>query len=191
MKNKEDMEDEMSVEASEDCAQEETLEETEMEAADAEDDVFDFEASDIEENESFEEDEGLEEELSALGEGEGDNEAHAASEEGVSEEELQGTELQEFESAEIEALEEEAQEYLDPEQVVSILESMLFATDRPQTLASLKQPFKGTNIKTKDVKEALEHLTAEYASEKRGVTLEEVTGGYQLRTKVDNMKYLK
>lgn len=99
---------------------------------------------------------------------------------------LDGTELSDFESVEIEDL-----EFVATEQLLSILESLLFATDRPLSLALMKQAFKGTNIKNKDIKEALDTLASQYADPKRGVALEEVPGGYQLRTKLDNLKFLR
>lgn len=104
----------------------------------------------------------------------------------LEEADLAGTELEDFESAEI-----EEQEFLEEERVVSIVESILFSTDKPLGLGAIKQAFKGTSVKSHQIRKALDQLAVEYAGAKRGVTLEEVTGGYQLRTKVDNMTYLK
>lgn len=100
--------------------------------------------------------------------------------------ELSGSELEAFEAAEI-----EEQEFLAEEQVVSILESLLFSTDRPVSLAAMKQVFQGTNVSNSQIKRVLEQLMVEYASGRRGVTIEEINGGYQLRTKVDNLQFLK
>jgi segregation and condensation protein B len=99
---------------------------------------------------------------------------------------LEGTELDRFESAEIEEV-----EFVEEERLESIVESILFASDRPVSLASLKLVFKGTNVKTDKIKRALDQLAVEYAGGRRGVTLEEVPGGYQLRTKIDNMEFLR
>lgn len=99
---------------------------------------------------------------------------------------LEGTELDDFDSVEIEEV-----EFVEEEQLESIVESVLFASDRPVSLASLKQLFVGTNIKTDKIRRALDQLAVEYAGGRRGVTLEEVPGGYQLRTKIDNMEFLK
>ncbi|AHI06007.1 hypothetical protein BDW_07535 [Bdellovibrio bacteriovorus W] len=99
---------------------------------------------------------------------------------------LEGTELDDFDSVEIEEV-----EFVEEEQLESIVESVLFASDRPVSLASLKQLFDGTNIKTDKIRRALDQLAVEYAGGRRGVTLEEVPGGYQLRTKIDNMEFLK
>src|SRR5690606_153155 len=94
--------------------------------------------------------------------------------------------LQGFESADI-----EEREFVEYERGVSIVESLLFSTDRPQSIATIKQAFKGTQVKSKDIRKALDELAIDYAGGKRGVTLEEVGGGYQLRTKVDNVEFLK
>ena len=110
-------------------------------------------------------------------------EMEAAEEDGVS---VEGTELDGFDSAEIEEV-----EFVEIERLESIVESVLFASDRPVSLASLKVLFKGTNVKGNHIRQALDQLAVEYAGGRRGVTLEEVPGGYQLRTKIDNMEFLK
>lgn len=99
---------------------------------------------------------------------------------------LSGTELDGFESVDIEDI-----EFVESEQVESIIESILFASDRPVSLASIQLVFKGTNVKKEKIRDALETLAVEYAGGRRGISLEEVTGGYQLRTKIDNMNFLK
>lgn len=98
----------------------------------------------------------------------------------------EGTELEGFESAEVEDA-----EFIEDDRVLSIVESLLFSSDRPMSVAFMKQAFKGTNIKAKQIRRALDLLAVEYASVNRGVTLEEINGGFQLRTKVDNMSYLR
>lgn len=99
---------------------------------------------------------------------------------------LEGSELEGFESAQIDEV-----RFVENEQAQSIVESILFASDRPVSLASITEVFKGTNIKKAHVRDLLENLSVEYAGGTRGIFLEEVTGGYQLRTKIDNMKFLK
>ncbi|MFZ3229228.1 MAG: SMC-Scp complex subunit ScpB [Pseudobdellovibrio sp.] len=99
---------------------------------------------------------------------------------------IEGSELDNFESANIEDL-----EFVEDEQVQSIIESILFASDRPVSLASIQQVFKGTIVKKEKIRRTIETLAVEYAGGRRGIVLEEVTGGYQLRTKVDNMNFLK
>lgn len=99
---------------------------------------------------------------------------------------VEGTELDTYESAQIEEV-----EFVEDERVQSIIESILFATDRPVSLASIKLVFKGTNVKTEKIKRTLERIAVEYAGADRGVVMEEVGAGFQLRTKMDNMEFLK
>lgn len=100
-------------------------------------------------------------------------------------ESMEGTELDAFEAADIEDI-----EFVEEERLDSIIESILFASDRPVSLASLKLVFKGTNIKTDKLKKAIDRLAIELASGRRGVTLEEVPGGFQIRTKMDNLNFI-
>jgi segregation and condensation protein B len=99
---------------------------------------------------------------------------------------LEDSELADYDTAEIEEL-----EFVEEEQLESIIESVLFATDKPVTINALKQIFKGTNVKTDKIKRAIDKLSVQYASGNRGVYIEEVQGGYQLRTKLDNMNFLR
>lgn len=119
------------------------------------------------------------------------SEDQLVAEENISEEnleaaELKGTELENFESAEIEEV-----EFIEDERVESIIESILFASDRPVSVASIKTVFKGTNVRTEKIRRMIDKLQVEYASAQRGVVLEEVSSGYQLRTKLDNMDFLR
>lgn len=99
---------------------------------------------------------------------------------------LEGSELDGFESAAIEEI-----EFVEDEQAESIIESLLFASDKSVSITTLKELFKGTNITREHIKRIIERLSVEYAGAKRGVVLEEVNGGFQIRTKVDNMKFLR
>lgn len=103
---------------------------------------------------------------------------------------LEGTELAAYTPA---LIEEEVveEEFIPTEQLESILESLLFVSDRPLSLAAIKQVFQNTSVNVRQIKRALDALAVEFASSHRGVTLEEVGGGYRLHTKVDNMAYLK
>jgi len=89
------------------------------------------------------------------------------------------------------ATEGEQEQFVNSFELISIIESLLFATDKPISLATFKSVFAGTTIDTKQIKKALEEMTSIYADPTRGVSLEEVTGGWQLRTKLDNMNFLK
>lgn len=97
---------------------------------------------------------------------------------------------QELEAAENDA-DPEPTEFVEHDQLLSVIESLLFSTDKPVSVATIKQVFKGSNVRSKDIARALDLLASDYASSVRGVTLEEVNGGYQLRTKSDNAEYLR
>lgn len=99
---------------------------------------------------------------------------------------LEGTELESFESAQIEEL-----EFITEDQLQSVVESILFATDRPVSMATIKQVFVGTNVTNARIKATIEALKSYYASSKSGVTLEDIGSGFQLRTKLDNMEFLR
>lgn len=100
--------------------------------------------------------------------------------------ELQGTELENFEAADIGDV-----EVLTSEQIFSIVEAVLFSTDRPVSIATIKTAFKGTQVRAKEIREALAELAKDYLNSNRGFTLEEVASGFHLRTKQENMKYLR
>ncbi len=100
--------------------------------------------------------------------------------------ELADTELASFESANIEDV-----ETISEGEIRSVVESILFSTDKPISIALIKQVFKGTQVKSKDIREALTALSKDYLESNRGFTLDEIAGGFQLRTKPENMKYLR
>lgn len=181
--------DEEEAESSEATMAGETLEEVELEGAEV------LEASDDEEAEPKDRYAHLSlDEREALEEVEAREAQEAADEENEQSEELpeytaadvEGSELEGFESAEI-----EEKLFIDDEQAESIIESLLFASDKPVSMTTLRELFKDTNIEKAHIKRILERLAVEYAGGRRGVVLEEVTGGFQLRTKVDNMNFLR
>ncbi len=99
---------------------------------------------------------------------------------------LEGTELAGFASAEIEDVEE-----LPIEKIASIVESLLFASDKPQSVAMLKTAFVGTKVKSAEIRKALQVLEVLYLNPDRGVELYEISGGFQLRTKAENAPYMQ
>ncbi len=98
---------------------------------------------------------------------------------------LDGTELGGFDAASIEEFEE-----ILPERLDAILESIFFATDRSLGMGALRVLFKGTNIKTEEIKAGLDRLKENLQSSSRGIQLEETVGGYQLRTKPESLKFI-
>ena len=85
---------------------------------------------------------------------------------------------------------EENREVLDDDRVYSVLESILFFSDRPVTLDAFKCAFEGTNINLIKIKKYLNKYSALLAESNRGVYLEQIASGYQLRTKQDNTDFL-
>ncbi len=136
---------------------------------------IEFEAAIEDENINF-----LENELSEI-----DSE-EALKEAGGGDSEVLESELGEYESAEI-----EEKDFIDDQRMYSIIESMLFSTDRPLSAEAMKQAFKGTNINIKKIRKAIEEYSEILASADRGVFVEKVGGGYQLRTKQDNVDFLQ
>jgi len=110
-------------------------------------------------------------------------------------EKLAGSEAESKEDSQEALFDEESQEeeleFIDQNQALSIIESLLFSADRPMGMGTFKTVFQDTNFKTKDIKKALEQMQTVYADSSRGVSLEEINGGWQLRTKVDNMDFLR
>jgi segregation and condensation protein B len=71
----------------------------------------------------------------------------------------------------------------------SILESLLFAAGDPVSLGKLAQVLPG--YERRDIVRALNELGEEYAREERGFRLQQVAGGYQLRTTRANAEFVK
>ncbi len=105
---------------------------------------------------------------------------------------------EEVEPAEIEDRAEEAEtpieklaqrsRQLPPEQVKRIVLSLLFVSDKPVALDQLHQ---ATGIDRKNLKQALDALTVEYQQDVSGLVLQEVAGGFQLRTNPENSEYVR
>ncbi len=71
----------------------------------------------------------------------------------------------------------------------SILESLLFSTAEPVPLGRLLEVLAG--YEKRDVVRALAALGEEYAADERGFRLQQVAGGYQLRTAPANADFVK
>jgi segregation and condensation protein B len=61
----------------------------------------------------------------------------------------------------------------------AVLEALLFASSRPLSMDNLSE---ASGWDKKDIREALKQLGEEYENQGRGFTLEEVAGGFQLRS---------
>jgi segregation and condensation protein B len=78
---------------------------------------------------------------------------------------------------------------VDEAHLKSILESLLFAAGEPVSLARLAAVF--DDIPRATVQKTLAAMAAEYGSANRGIVIEEVAGGYQMRTPKDYAAYIR
>lgn len=128
----------------------------------------------------------LDEEAVTLGDSEEQDDPELSAEEEGSQFSAEGTELEGFESAAVEDA-----EFIEDDRVISIVESLLFSTEKPISMAQMRQVFKGTTATSKQIRWAIDQLAVEFAGMRRGITIEEINSGFQVRTKIDNLPYLR
>jgi len=73
--------------------------------------------------------------------------------------------------------------------VKSVLEALLFSSEKPLTLEQLK--FALDNLETTEIRKTLEELRAEYESANRGLRIIEIAGGFQMITAPDYAIFLR
>jgi len=78
---------------------------------------------------------------------------------------------------------------VEEERLKAILESLLFAAGEPVTLAQLASVL--DSVPRDDIRRALTEMATAYAAGGRGLALEEVAGGYQLRTPKEHALYVR
>ena len=78
---------------------------------------------------------------------------------------------------------------MEEERLKAILESLLFAAGEPVPLARLASVL--DNVARDAIKKALGEMILGYGAGARGVMLEEVAGGYQLRTPKEHALYVR
>ncbi len=78
---------------------------------------------------------------------------------------------------------------MDEVRLKAILESLLFAAGEPVSLARLGAVL--DTVTRDELKRALSALGSEYAQSGRGIALEEVAGGYQLRTRPEFAPHIR
>jgi segregation and condensation protein B len=78
---------------------------------------------------------------------------------------------------------------MEEERLKAILESLLFAAGEPVPVARLATVLE--NVPQKEIRNALAQMSAAYASGIRGIVLEEVAGGFQLRTAKEHAFYVR
>jgi len=83
----------------------------------------------------------------------------------------------------------EAEETSTPTRLKSILESLLFAAAEPVAVGKLTEILPG--YERRQIARALSQLSEEYEREERGFRLQQVAGGYQLRTIGANAEFVK
>jgi len=78
---------------------------------------------------------------------------------------------------------------MEGETLKSIVESLLFVAEGPLTLQRLADVIEGAD--KSEIIAALEQIRTDLATNRRGVRLVEVAGGYQLRTPKENADWVK
>jgi segregation and condensation protein B len=78
---------------------------------------------------------------------------------------------------------------MEPERLNAILESLLFAAGEPVPMARLQAVLE--SVPREAIRKALGELALSYANGSHGIVLEEVAGGYQLRTAREYAYYVR
>ncbi len=78
---------------------------------------------------------------------------------------------------------------MDEERLKAVLESLLFASGEPVSLARLAAVLEP--VTKEAIRKAIAELKADFHRQGRGLTLEEVAGGYQLRTPREHALYVR
>jgi segregation and condensation protein B len=115
------------------------------------------------------------------------NEEGVSAEEGASEEAAAGAST----AGILEVVEDQLPTELSQVEAQSIIESLFFASPHPLSVKIISSVFHGTNIDSDKIKHIINLLQTDFAGGDRGISLEEVGGGYQIRTKLDNAPWIK
>jgi segregation and condensation protein B len=75
------------------------------------------------------------------------------------------------------------------EDIKYIIESLLFVADEPLTVDRIKKVL--IQVETSEIRDAMAELTAEYEARGGGFYLDEVAGGYQIRTRPQYTDWIK
>ena len=78
---------------------------------------------------------------------------------------------------------------MEREEIRSIIESLLFVADGPQSLQRFAEVLEGVDRET--IQSVVNELRTELETQNRGIRLGEVAGGYQLRTPKSNSDWVK
>jgi len=77
---------------------------------------------------------------------------------------------------------------LDINDLIPLAEALIFAADGPIKAERMAEALE---VPLADIREAIEALEVDYAERPRGFFLQEVAGGYQLRTRPEYAEYLR
>ncbi len=83
------------------------------------------------------------------------------------------------------------EEFLADEEALSIIESLLFLSDKPIGFTQVCHVFENSQFDKKQIRELMDQFIESYNDSSRGLEVFEIDGGYQLRTKEENKKYLQ
>ncbi|MGO9606922.1 MAG: SMC-Scp complex subunit ScpB [Candidatus Binataceae bacterium] len=78
---------------------------------------------------------------------------------------------------------------MEEQRLKSILESLLFAAGESVSIGRLQAALE--DVPRAEIQKALSAMANEYSAQNRGLTLEEVAGGYQLRTPKEHAQYVR
>ncbi len=78
---------------------------------------------------------------------------------------------------------------VEEERLKAILESLLFAAGEPVSLTQLANAL--DNVPREAIRKSLAEMAVSYAAGDRGMVLEEIAGGYQLRTPKEHSLYVR
>ncbi len=73
--------------------------------------------------------------------------------------------------------------------IKNIIESLLFVADEPLSIDRFKNII--GQVQTNEIRQALEELEADYEARQGGFYLNQVAGGYQIRTRSEYMQWIK
>ncbi len=79
--------------------------------------------------------------------------------------------------------------YREMEDIKNIIESLLFVADEPLTVDRFKRIL--AQAETKEIREVLDQIAAEYEQRNGGFYLNQVAGGYQVRTRPEYTPWIK
>ena len=78
----------------------------------------------------------------------------------------------------------------DKNNLCAIVEALIFMSERPINLKKI-QGHIGEDVNIEEIQEVVSYLQKEYLSDRHGISLVEVAGGFQFRTKQNYAEYIK